>query len=407
MQILFITGEYPPIVGGVGDYTRHLGRALIAREHAMTVLTGGPVEQPPPDDPPVRSFGAAWNWRSWRQVMHTIRELRPDVVHIQYQTGAYNMHPAINLLPARLHWLRPRPRIVVTAHDLRLPYLFPKADLLRTWVTTRLFNAADALIVTNADDQRRVAGRADRDRELYSPRHAVRAPVYVIPIGSNIEPQPPATYTRAAWRRQLGAQPDDVVIAYFGLLNRTKGAREVLEAFAGLPLRFRLVIIGGAAPLPDDQRYAAEIEAFIAAHDLQQQVRITGSVAPPDVSAYLLAADLAVLPFLDGASYRRGSLLAALVHGLPTITTAPTTSLTPPLIDGVHALIVPQPAPIALRTAIQHLAADAALRDTLSLGARALAAFFAWPAIAAEHETVYHTVLGDRQQATGDSESVA
>jgi hypothetical protein len=81
-------------------------------------------------------------------------------IHLQYQTGAFGMHPAINLLPQRLRRLRSRPCIVVTAHDLRLPYLFPKGDRLRTWVTQRLFDDADMLIVTNDDDLRRVHGQA-------------------------------------------------------------------------------------------------------------------------------------------------------------------------------------------------------------------------------------------------------
>jgi glycosyltransferase involved in cell wall biosynthesis len=395
LHILFITGEYPPDVGGVGDYTRQLGRMLIAHGHRVSVLTPGPAnEADDRSEPAVIPLGSAWDWWSWRQVLRVIRLLTPDIVHIQYQTGAYGMHPAINLLPWRLRRLPHRPRLVVTAHDLRLPYLLPKADHLRTWTTTRLFTAADALILTNAADQQRVLAGARPDRELYSPRSALRTPTTIIPIGSNITLRPPRPYARRAWRKRLGIAPDNILVAYFGLLNRSKGVLELLTAFAELPPRFKLLIVGGAAPLPDDQRYAEEIQAVIGLQSLNERVQITGPCSEEDVSGHLLAADLAVLPFLDGASYRRGSLLATLAHGIPTITTAPPTPLQPALEDGVHALVLPQAAPFDVRTAIERLAGDEALRTRLAAGAQTLASYFAWPNIADQHEAVYHTLLG-------------
>ena len=44
-------------------------------------------------------------------------------MNIQYQTAAYGMSPFIHFLPDAL---RPIP-VVTTFHDLRFPYLFPKA----------------------------------------------------------------------------------------------------------------------------------------------------------------------------------------------------------------------------------------------------------------------------------------
>lgn len=395
LSILLVSGEYPPAVGGVGDYTQQLGLALRARGQQVQVLTTQ-VQAAPDADPPVLAVGPRWDWQTARDTARQIARLAPDIVHIQYQTGAYRMHPSINLLPWRLRQLRPRPAVVVTLHDLRLPYLLPKADRLRGWVMRRLCTEADALIVTNAADARALRGHAPPSRELYSPRRPVIPPPLVIPIGSNITPAPPPAYDRTAWRRQLGCEPDDVLIGYFGLLSRTKGVLELLAALAGLPAagprRYRLLIIGGAAPLPDDQRYAAEVQQVIAAHELGARVRLTGPCPAAAVSAHLLAADIVALPFADGASYRRGSLLAALAHARPTITTAPAAPLDPPLVDGRHALLLPDAAPERLRAAIECVAADPMLQATLSAGALELAAAFAWPLIAAEHETVYHTV---------------
>lgn len=394
LHILMITGEYPPAVGGVGDYTRQLGRALIAQGQRVSVVANGPAnETDDRDEPAVIPLGSGWGWRSWQQVIRVTRLLTPEIVHIQYQTGAYAMHPAINLLPWRLRRLPNRPRIVVTAHDLRLPYLLPKADLLRGRITQRLFAEADALILTNADDDERVHARARPSRDLFTPRAAIQVPTTIIPIGSNIAPTPPPGYNRADWRGRLGSDAHTVWLAYFGLLNRSKGVIELLATLAELPPRFKLLIIGGAAPQPEDQRYAAEVQARIHERGLSERVRITGPCSETDVSGYLLASDLAVLPFLDGASYRRGSLLAMLAHGIPTITTTPSAALNPALEDQANALLVPEADPAALKAAIERLAADTALQRRIAQGARKLADSFSWPSIAARHEAVYHTLL--------------
>ncbi len=66
-----------------------------------------------------------------------------------------------------------------------------------------------------------------------------------------------------------------------------------------------------------------------------------------EVSANLLAADCAVLPYREGASLRHGSLMAALAHGLPivstTLTGCPAEAMKqfPMLEHGENALLTP------------------------------------------------------------------
>jgi glycosyltransferase involved in cell wall biosynthesis len=428
MRIALLSAEYPPQPGGVGDYTARLGAALVDRGHEIFVFTiiNGRLQMidlagsNPNLQSTICNLQSNWGWNSWRAVRAALEHSQPDILHIQYQTGAYGMHPAINLLPWRLRWLRRRPHVIVTAHDLLLPYLFPKAGPLRRWVTRRLLANADAVIVTNEADYNQVLGNrqlaighAWRNMPL-SPIAHRRLPV-LIPIGSNIAVAPPLGYDRAAWRAGLHVANDQTLLAYFGLISHTKGLGVLLDALARLLPNIRLLVIGGAANAPEDRAYAERIQQQIAAHGLASRVIITGHCPADHVSAHLLAADLAALPFSDGASFRRGSLLAVLAHGLPTVTTQPQEPRTgtgrvnrepidhqsvlssrfsvPRLVDGENALLTPPGDVQALASAITRLAHDPELRERLAAGGPMLAQQFAWPAIAERHETLYAQLI--------------
>jgi glycosyltransferase involved in cell wall biosynthesis len=269
---------------------------------------------------------------------------------------------------------------VVTFHDLLEPYLFPKAGPARRWITQRLARDADAVVVTNAADAATLRARG-------------LDPI-TIPIGSNIPVAPPGGYERAAWRSALGVAPHEVLVAYFGLLSPAKGVDLLLAALGPLAdqIPLRLLLIGGSASAPQDRAYAAALQARLRQPPLSERIIQTGHVDEATVSAHLLASDIVALPFRGGASFRSGSLLAALSHGAATLTTTPAAPTEEPrLIHEQHALLAPAEPP-ALAAALRRLAADADLRARLGSGARALAAQFGWEAIAQRHEHVYRTL---------------
>jgi glycosyltransferase involved in cell wall biosynthesis len=356
-----------------------------------------------------RIVPAAWDWRCWQALDQVIAVEQPDIIHIQYQSGAYAMHPAINLYPQRIRRRAKRPRIFATFHDLLMPYLFPKAGPVRRWVTKRLLKDVDRAIVTNSDDWTAVIGSAPADPSGLRFRGVagqIPAPA-VIPIGANIEASPPPNYQREQWRQAQGYTSDDLVLAFFGLISASKGLDTLIDALSFIPsdLRVRVVIIGGAAPAAQDHAYAAQIRERVA-HLPAGIVQITGHSPPAEVSAHLLAADLVVLPFRDGASYRRGSLLAALAHGIATITTSPPATITiptafdssdrpdlPTLQHDQHVHLVPPDQPQALADAIVALAHDPSARTRLGLTAAELARQFSWDTIAARHLHLYRKNL--------------
>jgi glycosyltransferase involved in cell wall biosynthesis len=378
-HVAFVTGEYPPLQGGVGAYTAALAAALAQRGWRVSVLTGTPGQMPRQDPGPaaVVPLVRAWGWRMAGQVASWAQAQAVDWLHVQYQTAAFAMHPAIHFAPDR--WRR-RVRVAWTYHDVLTPYLFPKAgDRLRRWVTDRPARICDLTIATNEGDRRHLAGKARR--------------LACIPIGSNIQGRRFTPAERAARRTARGFGPDDLVVGYFGFLNRSKGGLtlvEMLERLAQQTPHARLLMIGervGASD-PTNYVYLQEVEAALTARGLQERVVWTGGQPDAEVSADLAACDVLVMPYADGASLRRGTLMAGLAHGCAIVTTTPQTPL-PELVEGRDLLYVPPGDAAALAAAVLRLAGDPVWVAQVRAHARAAAAAFSWEGIAAAHERLY------------------
>ncbi len=382
MRIGLITGEYPPMQGGVADFTREIGRALVASGHSVFVLTDGRGEGAGDAGITVDARVTNWNRASLGAVQRWARERRLDVINLQYQTAAYNMAALIHLLP---RWIPGIP-FVTTFHDLRVPYLFPKAGPLREWWVLRLARDSAAAIVTNPEDERVLLRAGDVRR------------VERIPIGSNIRPVESQGFDAQAFRAGMGVRPEETLVAFFGFMNRSKGVETLLRALAAVDTPetpFRLAMIGGrtGASDPTNAAYAEEIDTLISTLGLADRVLWTGYVDDATVSAWLYAADCCALPFADGVSFRRGSLMAALAHGCAIISTTPSSPL-PEIHNGVHMRLVSPGDADALAGALRELAAEPGLRARLQAGARRLHFDFGWDQIASRTAAVFAAVSG-------------
>jgi glycosyltransferase involved in cell wall biosynthesis len=396
MRVCLVTGEYPPLQGGVGDYTHELGEALAALGVEVSVITSAKARM---QDTRSRIQDAEnlhrascivhpviekWDWSCWRSIMSMARDVGADILHIQYQAAAYGMHPAVNFLPLWLRMTPDRPRTVVTFHDLKVPYLFPKAGRIRWWVVLALARWSDAVIVTNEEDRARLSA------------YPFIGSLSVVPIGSNIHPQPPPGYDRDAWRARWGVGPEETLLSYFGFLNESKGGETLIRALGRLVREghpVHLLMVGGQVgdSDPTNMVYLERVKALIEELGLTDRVSWTGYTPQAEVSANLLASDLCVLPYRDGASFRRGSFMAALAHGLPIVSTHPRVDV-PELRHEENILLVPPDAPAALAEAIARLAADAELRRRLGEGATRLAQGFTWGNIAEKTKVLYEQI---------------
>ncbi len=397
LKIGFITGEYPPMEGGVGAFTQELAKELAKDGHDIHVLTSKMAR--PKDEKrslwdlkepyeigyaKLHAHVGRWRWGAMNSVAAAAVRFDLDVVNIQYQAIAYDMHfPAINFLPWRMREISP---VIVTFHDLRVPYLFPKAGRLRRRAVNHLARSADGVICTNQEDAQslKVIGITDNRLE-------------VIPIGSNISVHKPSKDDLSAVRHKLGLKGADNLIGYFGFINPSKGADTLLLSMAGLPENLHLVFIGGVTGSSDargNQLLLDELHKIIRELDLSERVHWSGFLPDRDVSAYLNAADVVVMPYKDGVSLRRGTLMAALAHGRPLITTRPHIPI-PELIHGENVWLTPIDDKNALSQSIAAVISDFELQEKLSKGALKLSSLYSWSVIAERTMAFYSKVISN------------
>jgi glycosyltransferase involved in cell wall biosynthesis len=275
-------------------------------------------------------------------VMH---RFRPQIVHTHTAKAGFLGRLAAVLGPGR------RPIIVHTYHGHVLEGYFGRGKTaVYRLLERRLAAVSDCLVGVSA---------ATVD-DLVRLRVAHRDRFRVVPIGLELGrfTQPDAGAV-AAIRRECGAAPGEVLVAYVGRLVPIKRVDLVLRAVAtarrhGAPLR--LVVAG-------DGERRRMLEGLAARLDLHDVVRFLGYVA--ESSAVAGAADLAIL-----ASDNEGTpvaLIEAAAAGHPSVATA--VGGVPEVIVPGSGMLVPRGDEAALARALTRFAHDPGLRR--EMGARA------------------------------------
>jgi len=334
MKIAFITGSYPPDTCGIGDYTAQLVIALRQKGVVIEVICR-----------------TDWRLNNIGNIVKTIRSVNPDIVHIQYPTVGFGK----KLTPQLLSLIIPS---VVTVHEVS------EAHILRKLSLYPFFLRSKHIVFTTAYEQRFAVQRAPWISRRCS----------VIPVGSSI-----STATQEHERNVSE-------IIYFGLFRPQKGLEDVFtlaSLIKQMDLKLHVRLVG--KPYPKDSPYFKDF--YRRSEDLP--IKWDMDLAD-DVAADLLArSSIAYMPFPDGASGRRTSLLALLANGVATITTRG--AHTPPSLE--QAVVFSQNPEEALRL-VEKIRADNDLRKRLSDNGRAYANQFNWDTIAQKHIELYEKLLG-------------
>lgn len=367
--------------GGIGAYTRILATQYSQQGHDVFIFADHRATETVSAihlTATAKHWGikTLWDIRTWAN-QHQL-----DVINLQFETAAYQMSGWIHALPH----IVPNIPFITTFHDLLTPYLFPKAGKLRPAVVNHLAKQSTGVIVTNHEDHLKLNASDS----------------VLIPIGSNIPDTLPVNYDRVEWRKRASATDNDFLIAYFGFLNHSKGVDRLLEDTANLikqGYQLKLVLIGDRIGTSDHAniKYAQVIDHLIQDLDLERYITWTGFIDEIEVSAYLQSADAVALPFTDGASYRRGTLMAAIQHKRPIITTPPKIDI-PLFVDRENMMFGTKNNhnQMSIASCIVDLYDNPELSSTLQAGAKALSKHFQWDNIAQQTLDFFQKIINLR-----------
>lgn len=323
---------------GVGDYTYQISRHL----EALSVET--------------RVFDRVeWNKKGTLGLLRELKSFQADILHIQYPTIGY-VRAFIAPMIAAAH---PAPHVVLTAHE------FIRAHPARKICIGFMARNSSRVIFPSEFERRSFLTRY--------PEHENKS--QVIPIGSNIAPP---SHDNAKAR-----DPNSVL--YFGLIKPEKGLEDFIrlaEIAYSDSRNYKFRIVG--TPHPNHAAY------YKSLRDKASKLPIIWNVGctPEQVRDIFSTCTYAYLPFPDGASERRGSLLAVLSHGLAAVTTSG--AQTPETMR--DALTFAENPSDAL-SKLDMLAKEPRNRDDKSKAGERFAAGFSWENIAEKHLSVYNAIL--------------
>jgi glycosyltransferase involved in cell wall biosynthesis len=342
-----VTGEFPPDVGGVSDYTGQLAAALRRAGDGVRVWTiGTPRPGERADGVSVSRSPDAFRGAALRGLEALVGEdPLPRRLLVQYVPHAFGWR-AMNLPFAR--WIgsfRAAP-VDLMFHEVAAPWSARPPRALRAAVTRLMARAAG-----------RRAARVFVSTESWTPllrrvgveTTDVLAIPSTLPADAGVAPPP--------------EPPAPLRIGHFGTFGATiapllaPALSDLLERLPGA----RAILVG---------RGSAEFAAALGARraDLAGRLEPSGEVGGAEAAALLGGCHLLVQPYPDGATTRRTSLAAGLALGRPVVTNRG--ALTEPVWDRMGGVVLAPEAASVAEHALR-LAADADRRAALADAARA------------------------------------
>jgi glycosyltransferase involved in cell wall biosynthesis len=352
MRVVVLSRDFPPAASGMGDYADRLATELSARDLEVTVVCSYPADAQRPFA--VIPDVERWDGAGVEAIVAAVAEAQPDAILWNYnpfQVGRRGVAPSAPRLARELAKVAP---LVLVLHELWYPWGRNGLKGLVWAVAQRMqlrgvMAAATKTVVTT-----------DK-RKAHLERLFPKASVEMIPIGANVA----ATGVPNGTRARLGIPADAFVLAHLGAIGEGRNLAPALTALASLRAKgedVRLVLVGRTGiPVPR-----------------AEGVHATGILDHDGLSASLKAADAYLFAEPTGPTSRKGSLLAALEHGLPVVAYRGR--------DGepqfAESALLVEPEPKAIATAVRRLRLDPAYAKALGRAARNLAdARYSWHAI--------------------------
>lgn len=379
-RVLLVTAAFPPRLAGESTYAVQLAKRLADSGLEVHVLTSGHSEPAP--EGPWRLYPVMrdWRWTDAQRLRRVVAHVQPDSVLLLYASWTYGYHPMITQAPTYIRRVKPDCRVVTLftcamgAHPPRQPWV----DRARRKLLA-LHNGSDYAYGSLLSESDHVVGLCGQHRrELCDIAPHLTGKFSVIPPGPLFNMQPMLTRGERENLRQLrGIKTHETALVYTGIIAPGKGLDVLLRAMKILKdrgQRMPLMMVGGVlTEIEGHREYARKIFQLIRVLGLQDQVHRLGQFADgdPKPSRWLWAADVAVLPWEDGARLNNSSLANVAAHRLPIVTTRPADPDLA-LVQGERMFAISSLTPGNLADALTQVANNRELRYRLTVGSNAL-----------------------------------
>lgn len=364
LQIFIISAALPPQLDGIGDHTAHLA-AELAKSATVTVLTGATAPDPIPGVRVDTAFSAD-DPRSVWNLVGRVMEDKPDWVLLQFNQfsfGKWGLNPYLPLAMRQIKRRCPQTRFAWMAHEDFVPVISWKFAVMTTWQRWQFWmlgRTADVIFFS-------IDPWVDRYRRWFPGK-----PVVHLPVGSNM---PRVAITREEARARLGIAEETLVLGLFGTAHSSRLLHLVRAAMQAAYEENPNVLALYIGP-----HSAAVCEAL---HGFP--VLAEGPFPADEVSRRFAAMDIYLVPIIGGVSTRRTSLMTALQHGIPIVSTFGAQTDQMLLTENKEAFILSDvDRPKAFTASVLRLAGDKVLRaKTGQQGLRLYQSQFTWERIAA------------------------
>jgi glycosyltransferase involved in cell wall biosynthesis len=300
MRILLITGSFPPMKCGVGDYTAHLAVALSRRTDTEVAVLTDVLASPIPCDFEFRVFPVCrgWRMRDVPRIRAQVRQWKPDIIHIQYPTQGYGRR--------YLPWLLPSLFRIVGIPVVQTWHGYDSRRMGLRWIPNSALTGGLIFVRPEYMDM-----MSPLYRWLNRRKH-----LRFIPNAYTIPPTQLENDEKADLRLRFSRAASRLVV-FFGFTYADRGV-EFLFQIAD-PAQDHLVLI---SDLKSTDTYHKAIVEYTNREPWMGKVTVTGYLPAEEVGRILAAADAIVLPFRDGGGMWNTSIRAGIAQGTFVLTTA-------------------------------------------------------------------------------------
>lgn len=348
---VILTGEYPPKIGGVAEYTASIARELALVGDEVHVWTPSPCRQEElfsvhalPD-----FYGPASLWILDRALNRLPKSHRLFVQYVPHSFG----FKALNVLFCL--WIlsrRTRSHVWLMFHEVASSQGIRR--FVNPFMARCLVLAAERILITVPAWQNALTKHTGLKKEATC-----------LPVPSNLPTAIDAQDVARA-RQSMAPGPESVIFGYFGTCppDLRESLKPVVIALLERLSHSIVVLIGtGSTDLANQLRDMYP--------EWKHRIISPGPLVGYEAAVHLSTCDVLLYPFSDGVSGRRTSLIAALALGLPIVTTQGWA--TEPFWQSSEAVVLVESLQTeALVAAALALATDPNRRQILSARARPL-----------------------------------